>query len=203
VGVGMRVLFCAAVAVMAAAFADPLVELASNVGLFGPVSFTDHSNADVLPSLAVGVLLICLLAAFRATGLLNRARFAISHRASQRLLPATFAIQLATLFSMETIEQYVTTGHFLGGLIWLGGPIVISLAVHALFCIAATYSVSRAIQTVAHAVVRIVRILRGFTLLPACRNAPQFGRSHEFVLAHDLIAIPCRIGKRAPPVLVR
>jgi hypothetical protein len=43
----IRAWFCLAAALVAASITDPLVEFASNSGMFGPGSFTDHSNQDV------------------------------------------------------------------------------------------------------------------------------------------------------------
>src|SRR5208283_1357179 len=54
----IQVLFCGTVAILAAALADPLVEFASNAGLFGGGAFTDHSMLDVLPALIAGGLFL-------------------------------------------------------------------------------------------------------------------------------------------------
>jgi hypothetical protein len=69
----IRAWFCIAAALVAASVADPLVEFASNRGVFGPGSFTDHSNRDVLPALCAGL-------AFGAVYVLLRARSILARR---------------------------------------------------------------------------------------------------------------------------
>src|SRR5579863_7532885 len=56
----IKIWFCAAVAMIAAAIADPLVESASNAGWFGPGNFTDHSTWDVVPAFLVGLFFVAL-----------------------------------------------------------------------------------------------------------------------------------------------
>src|SRR5262249_25040176 len=56
----VRLWFSLAVAVIASAIADPLLEAASNAGIFGNAHYTDHSNLDVLPALAVGLVAVAI-----------------------------------------------------------------------------------------------------------------------------------------------
>jgi hypothetical protein len=112
--------------------ADPLVEWASNAGRFGPGNFTDHSTADVVPALLVGVLFVATHLWLRVRRALTRGPASDLLRASRqaigggvlRLLPLVFAIQMLVLYCMETSEQIAVVGHPLGGMIWLGGPVL-------------------------------------------------------------------------------
>lgn len=200
----IRVLFCATVAVLAAAMADPLVERASNAGFFGPGTFTDNSNLDVVPALCVGAIFILATALLRARSTLSlrlkAAGNAMTPASLARMLPAIFTLQIAVLFGMETVEQYAVYGHGLGGTIWLGGPVAVSLAIHALVCLCAAVLVARTMKSIAHSVVRLVRIFRAFVTLRAHGAAPHARAAREFLFYRKLAPIACRIGERAPPV---
>jgi hypothetical protein len=202
-----RVWFCVGVAIVAAAFADPLLEFASNVGVFGACNCTDRSNLDVFPALLLGSLL-----GVRYLYLRVRRHFVaavpkdevlpsdtLASNVLARLLPATFALQLLVLFTMETAEQVVVRGHVLGGTIWLGAPPPISLAVHALFCIAATFIGARVLRTLTKSAVRIA----GFILRAIAQNARRLHVSFACfthpVAFRRLVPVGCRIGERAPP----
>jgi hypothetical protein len=208
-----RILFCMVAAVVAAAFADPLVELASNAGVFGSGNFTDHSNLDVLPALGVGLLLGIALLAAGVRKLLTRGavaspatRLGASHDRPRpgllaQLVPAIFATQIAALYAMETAEQFVVAGHALGGTIWLGGPVPVSLAVHALIGIIATFVIGRTLVPFTRTAARIVVFLRGSTTVAARgprRAFAQFRHPANFRRSTPLV---CRIGERAPPLL--
>ncbi|MBV8750518.1 MAG: hypothetical protein JO103_12490 [Candidatus Eremiobacteraeota bacterium] len=200
-----RLLFCLAAAVAAAALTDPLVEGASNAGWFGSGNFTDRSTLDVVPTLLVGALLAAFYVAVSARPLLSarvRAVRDVAARPLAPLLPAIFALQLVVLFAIETVEQVVVYGHPLGGAIWLGGPIVIALATHAVACVVLTVLVARALRALTSVAVRIacrvlaVRGVRALDALFAVRLAPAAALVRR---PHPLAA---RAGKRAPPFLV-
>jgi hypothetical protein len=125
-----------AVAVIAAAVADPIVEFASNAGWFGPGNFTDRSNLDVFPALVVGLGALALYLIGRAPAIL--AGTALPRRLVS-LVPAIFVLQIAVLYVMETAEQFIVGGHTLGPVVWLGGPITASLAIHAALCVTVTF----------------------------------------------------------------
>lgn len=160
--------FRAAAAVTAAALADPVVEHLSNAGLFGRGRFTDGSNLDVIPALLVAASLSFAVIAWLARKMLVRGSHPpvwlrrwsqeLHTRPIRALLPSIFAMQLVTLFVMETIEQIVVTGHPLGGTVWLGGPILVSLAFHVLGCALAAYGLSHLVQWSARSVARVLRI---------------------------------------------
>jgi hypothetical protein len=202
-----RTWFCILVAVVAAALADPLVEFASNAGAFGRCNCTDHSNLDVFPALFVGLVLGIALLSLRIRKLLVASfgrtpapAAVLAPRPLMRIVPVVFAIQLAVLFAMETTEQFIVRGHGLGGTIWLGAPVPISLAIHATFAIIATFAISRLLCTITQASVRIVIFLRAIVLsargqlrtLAPLRYPMAFRRTTPLV---------CRNGMRAPPLL--
>jgi hypothetical protein len=193
-----RTWFCILVAVVAAAFADPLVEFASNAGAFGRCDCTDHSNLDVLPALAAGILLGIALLSLRIRNVL--AGQPVVAPAVRRIVPAVFAIQIAVLYAMETAEQFVVDGHVLGGSIWLGGPLPISLAIHAAFGIVATYAIGRALRAFTQTAVQIVVLLRLSKAIAARaprRMIERFPYPASFRRTTPLL---CRIGERAPPL---
>jgi hypothetical protein len=155
-----RFWFCIAAAAIAAATADPLVEGVSNAGWFGRGSYTDHSNLDVLPTLALGAILGVLYLVFRVRRDLLQASDDALHTTVSRLLVPIFGLQLALLASMETLEQIVVAGHSLGRTVWLGGPIWFSLSVHAAVCVAVSFGLARVLQAWASTTVRFIRQLR-------------------------------------------
>lgn len=201
-------LFCIVVAIGAAALADPLVEFLSNAGLFGRCNCTDHSNLDVIPALCVGLALGAGLLALRVRYLLARGAIAapatwLASGAIERpgvlvrCLPAIVAIQLVALYAMETAEQVIVTGHSLGGTIWLGGPIAISLGIHAASAIVATFAIARALRASTTTAIRILLRLviamsaRGPRRTPARLRYPASFRR--------LAPLVCRMGERGPP----
>ncbi len=165
-----RLAFGAATAITAAALADPVVESLANRGAFGVGQFTDHSNADVLPALCVGLLFAAAFIAAltrrmlrpgrSAPGWLRRSVDALPARSVLRLFPAAFAAQIAVLFAMETAEQALTAGHVMGGAIWLGGPLAAALAVHSLACGLVLFSFARLLHWVARGVAEAIILVR-------------------------------------------
>ncbi len=205
----IQIWFCLAVAAISAAIADPLVEWASNAGRFGPGNFTDHSSADVVPALLVGALFVVthlLLRVRRALtsnpthDLLRASRAALSGRV-MRLLPPTFAVQILALYCMETVEQVAVTGHPLGGMVWLGGPVLVSLAVHAIACVLVAYAASKVLRALTRSVVFAVRILLAMAARPARGVSPtELGRPSACCSPISFFVL-CNVGERAPPLL--
>jgi hypothetical protein len=204
----IRAWFCVTVALAALALADPLTEWASNSGWYGPGNFTDHSNADVVPILLAGL-------AFGLLHLVSRGRYAARAVGSRnwfdawagvlddatvlRLIPRTFAIQIVALWAAETLEQFAVSGHGFGGMIWLGAPVLVALALHGAFCTLVAYAAALGIRALAAPAMRIAalvaafaRIARTKALTPTfvCRSAPRFRTASPLV---------CLIGERAPP----
>lgn len=161
-------LFRMAVAVSAAAVANPLIEWLSDTGTFGPGRFTDRSNLDVIPALTVAFALGMLFVIVLARRMFSRnsyppqwlRRYAgeIGPASVRRMLPSIFVLQLIALFGMETLEQIATAGHPLGGTIWLGGPAAFSIAGHFLSCIVFAWALFHGLHWSARTIVRAVRI---------------------------------------------
>jgi len=193
-----RVPFCLAVAVIAAAVADPIVELASNAGWFGAGNFTDRSNLDVLPALVVGVGVLLLYLIGRAGAIL--AGTALPRRVVS-LVPAIFVLQIIALYVMETTEQFVVGGHVLGPMVWLGAPIFASLPIHAAFCLAVTLWIARSARGLAVTTLRVIALLKtiaGFATRTVEILLPRRSDDRPF---RQLLPMLCRIGERAPPLL--
>lgn len=195
-------------ATVAAAIADPMVEFASNAGWFGPGHFTDHSNLDAIPALIAGTLLLAVYAGLKVRAAIAspsvnvfRAFDRACTPALPSLLPVAYAIQLVALFAMESCEQELLWGHLGGSTLWLGGPIAISLGVHALVCALVAIAAATLVKALGATTLRAVALIR--TLLRARHNAaPTVGdrlpRSVTFV--YPTLARR-GIGERAPPVL--
>jgi hypothetical protein len=206
----IKIWFCAAVAMIAAAIADPLVESASNAGWFGPGNFTDHSTWDVVPILLVGLLFVALHLWSRVRMTLNArndapdwprlAKDALSHSVI-RLIPMIFAAQAAILYLMETAEQRVMYGHVLDGLLWLGGPIAVGFAAHAVMTVVIAVTASKALQAFADATVQALNAMRALALSYVRIAQPAFVRIQDFALLRRSAAILRRNGERAPPIL--
>ncbi len=156
----IRFWFCIAAAAIAVAIANPLVEGASNAGWFGHASYTDHSNLDVLPTLALGAFLVVLYLVLRVRRDLLRASDDALHTNISRLLVPIFGLQLALLAAMETLEQIIVAGHSLGRTIWLGGPIWFSLSVHAAVCVAVSFGLAKVLRAWTSTTVRIIQHMR-------------------------------------------
>lgn len=203
----LRSLFVFAVALVAAAIADPSIESASNAGWFGPGNFTDHSTLDVMPALIAGAAVVLVLLALRTFGLFHAVDGKSLLRASDqaladgpgRLLPLTYALQLALLFGMETLEQFAVYHHALGGTIWLGGPAVISLLGHAVACVAVAFIAARTIRAVAAIAARVISIVCAPATLRAQPDGLILRRSGAFN-RYYVLPTRCRIGERAPPL---
>jgi hypothetical protein len=188
--------FCCAIAVIAAAIADPLVEFASNAGWLGPGSFTDRSNLDVFPALLAGVALLAVFMARKARAVLAGSTIPLGLRD----LPLIFVLQIVTLYSMETAEQLITAGHVLGPMTWLGGPLPISLAVHGVFCFAVTLAIVRSRRALAATTLRVIRLITAIATFAARVPLPIPARRFEAVSFKELLSVLCVVGERAPPM---
>jgi hypothetical protein len=190
--------FCLAIAVIAAAVADPLVEFISNAGGFGPGNFTDRSNLDVFPALVIGIVALALYFVGAARALL--AGTALPRRLAT-LVPWIFVLQILVLYVMETAEQHIVGSHTFGPTVWLGGPLFGSLGIHAAFCLGVTFWVARSARGLAATTLRVIALIKAIATLPAhaAETLPSL-RSLEpsFPLP---VPVLCRIGERAPPLL--
>ena len=202
-------LFAVAAAVSGAALMDPLVEALSNAHLFGPGVYTDRSNADVIPALAVGAVLLAIFVVLGVARMLRhetamqrwlRASTEYLDPVSIRcLLPAIFALQLGVLFTMETLEQWFVWGHVLGGMLWIGAPLIIGLLLHACGCVVVSITLSRVSRILAKRIYEAVRLALQCIVLRRNLNCVRHLR-RESVTPSQLIApFIERLKGRAPP----
>lgn len=160
-----RIAFAGATAIAAAAFVDPLVEWLSNIGTFGAGRFSDGSNADVIPTLAVAAALCILFVTLSARSVwATKSATHLDAASIWRLLPLIFAMQLGVLFTMETLEQLIVVSHLFGGTVWLGGPVLVSLSMHFVGGAILAFALSWILQAAARHVVHAVRLVLGFAV---------------------------------------
>jgi hypothetical protein len=204
-----KALFCLAAAIVAATAIDPAMEFLSNRGTFGAGDFTDHSNLDVAPALCAGLIFsLVLLAGIARRALhvggsapdwLRGCACVADNRALARCLPAIFALQLAVLWSMETLEQIAVAGRPLGGAIWLGGPIPVSLLLHAAGCLAFAWLLARALRWSAETIVDVVAFIRQLFCALVPQRTVRPPRALDLAPARFLEPILARLNGRAPP----
>lgn len=196
-----------AVAFCAATTGDAVVEAISNSGFLWRGHYTDNSSLDLLPMFALSVvaLLGALYLVVRSRierGSLRALAFTTSRAlrltSVARLLPAILALQLATLFVMETSEQAIVYGHVFGGTLWLGAPILIALALHFAIGSLSALSLAVALSFCADQLVRIARILIGYLVASTAQSRPVFRQLKQFCQGHQwlLRATP---SDRGPP----
>jgi hypothetical protein len=213
-----RIPFLIAVALVAAAIADPVVESISNTGVFGG-HYADDNHTGVIPTLLAGLLLMFEIAAVRcfqslrssnrskgsngSNGRLADVAREFSTRSPARDLPSVLALQLAVLFMLESTEQLLVGGKLLGGIVWLGGPICFSLFTHALIGSGCLLLVRRLIRAMSTALASLVRIAIEF--ISIARILGERGAVHRRrgAPAHLRAQAPHvrQIGGRAPPLL--
>ena len=207
-----RLPFWLAVALIAAAIGDPLVETIANAGLFGP-GYADNVHSSVVPALIAGLSLALLLLGWQCRRFFRYGRDANERpidmarrflaRPSRCDIPHVLALQLVALFFMESSEQLFCEGGLLGGTAWLGGPVWFSLLAHALIGAVCTVLIARGMRAIARRCARLVEIAFDRVLW-------AFGRESGAVFARrDDESTRCRtqvlhvhqVGERAPPLL--
>ncbi len=206
-----RVPYLVAIALVAAAVGDPLVESISNTGVFG-AAYHDGNQLSVGPTLLVAGALAFALAACRIVATWRGSRDGegdwivdVARRAGSvsplRDLPVVFGAQLVTVFAMETVEQMVSGGTLQTGLAWLGAPIAFSLAIHALICIVLALTLARVCSGIMATVESLVRAALRFVLTVAEINGQCRFIAHRFP-CHVRAQSPHvrQIGGRAPPL---
>jgi cytochrome bd-type quinol oxidase subunit 2 len=187
-----------AVAVIAAAIADPIVEFSANAGWFGSGTFTDRSSLDVLPALILGVGLMALHFVRRARAILD-ARAPL--RGAAVLLPAIFGLQMAVLYAMETGEQLAVWRHAFGPTLWLGGPPPIAIAIHAAVCTAVVCAFVRSRRRLAATALRVIGFIRAIATIGVATPPPLVPWRFEFAAFDELTTTLGATGERAPPIL--
>lgn len=210
-GLTTRRIYLVAVALVAAALGDPVVESVANTGVLGG-RYADNNHLSVIPALVVGASLVLIVLAARCIDVLRSAASSgdwlleaariFAARSPSRDVPAVFVMQLVALFLMESSEQLALGGKLLGGTAWLGGPIVFSLLAHGLIgagCLVALGSFMRAMLRTLAALVRIV--IR-FVWLAIARESGGFGLGNcETPSFRARSTFVYQIGGRAPPLL--
>jgi len=201
-----------AVALVAAALGDPLVESVSNHGFFGS-GFDDNNHLSVVPALVAGAMLGLIIVAMRCWSLVRSgsslrrsdpfadgiARFA--HGPAGRDVPIVLTLQFAALFAMESFEQMLAGGRPLGGGAWLGGPIVFSVATHVLLGTALTLLFGALVRSIHAGVSSLVRATIDALLLKRARDGARavLKRGNGAAPAAPQAPHARRIRGRAPP----
>jgi hypothetical protein len=198
----LRVWFCLAVAIVAAAVADPCVEAISNAGFFGPGPYTDRSNLDVVPALFVGMLCVLTYFVLRVRRELARVSDEAIRQRGGRLLVCAYGVQLGVLAAMETLEQILVYGHTLGGTVWLGGPVWFALAIHACVCLAVACGLGILLRTCARRTVRAIHLIAALIERSMHPPVPIAVRAWERPRVLRMAPVRCRIGNRAPPAAI-
>ncbi len=210
----LRLPFLLAVAILAAALADPLVETVANTGILGG-GYADNNHTSVIPALVAGAVLaleVTLLRALGTCGLLGPGRRNWIAELATRACPRSFArdlplvllLQLVALFLMESIEQLAFGGRLSGGTAWLGGPVLFSLCVHALIGAGCLYVVGRLARVLLRTFCSLIAFAVDCILVTRARSSAEVFRRRRRepspVLAQ---ALPARhAGGRAPPLLL-
>jgi hypothetical protein len=201
-----------AVAFVAAGLGDPVVESVSNTGIFG--HYVDNNHLGVIPTLLAGgvviaeVLVLRFLETWRRStdrsrdSLIDIARD-FGSRSVARDFPVIFALQLLSLFAMETGEQLVAGGKLLGGTAWLGGPILFSLIAHAIIGGLCTFALDASMRAIVRAFASLIQTAIRFIWVAVARpNAGPFHLDHRAIWFARAQAPHVRdVGGRAPPLL--
>jgi hypothetical protein len=189
--------------------ADPIVEGLSNAGFFGPGRFTDHSTSDVAPALGVGLAFASLYVRVLIRRALSRpgrprewmraSNAALKSTGLVRMFPATFVLQIAALFAMESVEQLLVAGHLMGGTVWLGGPVALSLGFHAIVGLVVAAVFMRVLHQVAETIAEAITLLRRLVLAwSALTPAAPIAVLGDLIRRCDEPAL-ARLPSRGPP----
>ncbi len=203
--------YVAAVALIAAAGSDLLVEAVANTGAFGRAYF-DTDDSSIVPSLLAAMILAGgvigghMFAACRRSRAGRRDWLAnvaadVARHAPLRHLQCVLGLQFAALFAMESAEHYVAHGRLAGGLLWLGGPPLASIALHVAIGLACTLGAGWLMRVSAPRFASLVCSALEFVLCArSLRGDPCFVvRRDAAAFHHAQAARAGRISGRAPP----
>ena len=210
---GHRLPFLVAVALVAAALGDAVAEGVSNTGVFG-AGYFDHDHLSVVPTLLAGLALVAEIAVLRLVALLRGAApeprpsrpldvaARLATRSPLRDLPLVFVLQLAALFAMQNAEQLAAGGPLVGGLSWLGGPVVFALLVQAAAGASCAVLLAALARTILAAGTSLIRIVLELVVRLAEGGAPPCSSRLDHLAPARAQAPHVRqIGGRAPPRL--
>jgi hypothetical protein len=210
----LRIPLLTTVAIVAAAFADPVVESISNTGLAGG-TYDDNDHLSIIPTLVLGALLVLLVAGVRCVDLFRRAgssprpalfaelarNYSVS--ATPRDLPLVAGLQFAALYIMESSEQVLRGGSFsVWDSTWLGGPIWFSLGVHVLFGAISLSVLTSLVRTLVRTFAAVLDTALRYRWLAQGRptDTAVIVRAHEIPLHPEPVRVS-QTGGRAPPFL--
>jgi hypothetical protein len=203
--------YLVAVALIAAAGSDLLVEAVANSGAFGRGYF-DTDDSSIMPSLLAAVILAAGVIGGHMFSALDHARAGrrdwlanvaadVARHAPLRYVRHILALQFAALFAMESAEQYLAHGQLAGGLRWLGGPPPASIALHVSLGVICTLAAGWLMRASAP---HFASFVRGALDLVLC--ARGFAGGASFVVRRAATAFhqaqaarAGRISGRAPP----
>ena len=196
-----RLPFFVAVALVAAAIADPIVETVANSGVLG-AGYADNDHSSVIPTLVIGGFLALLVASARAWTL-ALARH-VAERTPLEDLPYVVPLQFVALFMMETAEQMLAGGRLLGGTAWLGGPVWFSVSVHIVAGATCTLLIACGMRAIVRRCAALVSIALDLILCARGRGAGLLfiQRRHETTHAYAQRFHVGQAGERAPPLLL-
>jgi hypothetical protein len=123
-----------------------------------------------------------------------------AERSVLRALPSVLVLQFLALFVLESAEQFSFGGRLLGGLVWLGGPLIFSVLVHSLIGVACTLALRGLMRAFVAAFAAIVRTvwfiwLAGAGTVRRCVDLERRQRRHPGAGTSYVR----HIGGRAPP----
>jgi len=207
-----RLPFLLAVALIAAALGDALVETISNTGVLGS-GYADNDHLSVIPTLVAGASLALLLLCRRCIALLRHSAersdllLAVAKQISSHSplddVRFVLVLQFVALFVMENCEQLCLSGKLLGGTVWLGGPVWFGLCMHLLIGSLCTLLVRHAIRAIVRRCAVLIATALEF-LLDACmlQDSSTFASrcSLSCLLVHRTLRVH-QVGERAPPLL--
>jgi hypothetical protein len=194
-----RLPFLLAVALIAAAIGDPLVETIANSRILGP-GYLDNDHASVVPALIAGFSVAVLLIGWQCRQFLRQRHDFVERPLTD--MSYVFGLQLVALFVMESCEQIFCEGSLLGGTAWLGGPVWFSLFAHALIGAICTLLIARGMRAIVRRAATLVEIVFERVLCTFGQSAMLFVRRNaDAMRARTQVLHVHQCGERGPPLL--
>ena len=201
-------------AVAGAAGGHAAVDLLGSLRLFAATYARYQHGYTVFAAIAVCAIVLGFFALSALGAVLDglrsepRAKRLALVAAIRRPSPATIALvyglQIPLLLTLEALEQIQRFGHPIGVGASLGGPPLVSLAIHALFALGVTVAVFRGIRTivdVSTAIARIVLpIVRRLAVTPDAQHTLIRSRHADARMLRPA-PLALRIANRPPPRL--